>query len=351
MTVTIQEVGTGPGGVPVRAYTLGGQEGIRFTVLSYGATLTSLQAPDRGGRRAEVTLGFDDPAGYYGVHPYFGSTVGRFANRIAGGRFTLDGRAYTLAQNNGVNSLHGGLQGFDKRHWSAEAGAVHGADAVQFRYASADGEEGFPGNLNVTVAYILADAMTLQIEYAALADAPTPVNLTNHAYFNLAGGGRIDDHELRLHADAYLPVDARLIPTGERAPVEGTPFDFRTPRRIGDALTATHAQLTLANGGIDHAFVVNPGSARLAPVASVFEPGSGRTMTLAATQPAVQFYTGNFLDGTVIGHGGLGCARHSGCCLETEDFPDAPNQPGFPSSILRPGALYQHTAVFAFGVR
>jgi aldose 1-epimerase len=338
-------------GAVVERFTLESDSGVTVRLLSWGAILQSLAAPDRHGRPAEVTLGFDTLASYAGKHPYLGATVGRYANRIARGRFTLDGIEYTLAVNNGPNHLHGGLTGFDKAVWKAEpftdAAASGGRSraGVRFRHLSPDGDEGYPGNLAVMVTYSLDDAGSLRIDYEATTDRPTVVNLTNHAYWNLAGAGSGDvlGHELILAAERFLPVDETLIPTGERRPVAGTPMDFRTGHAIGERIAAT-------GGGYDHCFVLADSPRQVPALAAVLrDPRSGRVMRVLTTEPGIQLYTGNFLDG-IHGAGGKVFHRHGALCLEAQRFPDTPNRPEFPSAVLRPGEAYRQTTIHEFAV-
>jgi aldose 1-epimerase len=333
-------------GTAVDIYTLTNKSGIEARVMTYGATLVSLRLPDRNGAFADVNLGFDDLGGYLGTHPYFGVIVGRYANRIAKGRFTLDGVEYTLAQNNNGNSLHGGLKGFDKVVWKPEPVQTADGVGVKLTYLSKDMEEGYPGNLSVTVVYMLTNADELRISYEAETDKKTPVNLTNHAYWNLKGEGNGDilGHVLRLEADSYTAVDsaANLIPTGEILSVAGTPFDFTSPHAIGE-------RIARVEGGYDHNFVLRGGALALA--ARVEEPESGRAMEVYADQPAIQLYTGNFLDGTVVGKGGKAYKKHYAFCLETQHFPDSPNHPNFPSTILEPGQKYRTVTVHKFFVK
>jgi aldose 1-epimerase len=336
-------------GTAVDIYTLTNKSsGIEARVMTYGATLVSLRLPDRNGAFADVNLGFDNLEGYLGTHPYFGVIVGRYANRIAKGRFTLDGVGYTLAQNNNGNSLHGGLKGFDKVVWKPETIQTADGVGVKLTYLSKDMEEGYPGNLSVTVVYMLTNADELRISYEAETDKKTPVNLTNHAYWNLKGEGNGDvlGHALQLGADKFTAVDsaANLIPTGEISSVAGTPFDFTSPHLIGE-------RIAQVEGGYDHNFVLRGGGGALALAARVEEPESGRVMEIYTGQPAIQLYTGNFLDGTVVGKGGKAYEKHYAFCLETQHFPDSPNHPNFPSTILEPGQKYRTVTVHRFYVK
>ena len=345
--VTRAPFGKTADGRAVEMFTLTNANGVEVRAISYGGIITSIRVPDRAGAMGDVVLGFDRLDGYLGVHPYFGTIVGRYGNRIAGGRFTLDGRTYTLATNNGPNHLHGGKVGFDKAVWTG-APAAAGA-GVTFTHTSPDGDEGYPGALKTTVTYTLTDRNELVVEYLATTDKATPVNLTQHTYFNLAGSGDILGHELTLDADRYTPVDATLIPTGALAPVAGTPFDFRKATAVGARIDQAHEQLK--NGqGYDHNFVLNGTPGVLRHAARLVDPKSGRTLDVSTTEPGVQFYSGNFLDGTLKGKGGQAYQRRAGLCLETQHYPDSPNKPQFPSSILRPGQEYRSKTVFAFGV-
>ena len=337
-------------GKDVEIYTLSNAHGIEVRITTYGATIVSLKTPDRDGHVNNIVLGFDRLDAYRadGV-PYFGATVGRYANRIAKGRFTLDGNTYQLPLNDGPNSLHGGTRGFDKRIWTADrSGGAQ--DRLRLTYVSAAGEEGYPGELTAHVTYRLGEDDSLEIAFEATTTAPTPVNLANHAYFNLTGdpAKTILDHRLRIDADAYTPVDATLIPTGEARAVAGTPFDFRHAARIGGRIEAGDEQLTFGHG-YDHNWVLTPaprkGALRLAAVLS--DPASGRVMELHTTQPGLQFYSGNFLDGKPSGRGSV-FAHRTGLCLETQHFPDSPNHPGFPNTILRPGETYAEKTVLHF---
>ena len=338
-------------GKPVEMVTLKNASGMEVQAISYGAIITSMKVPDRAGKVADVVLGFDQAPQYFAepAPPYFGAVVGRYGNRIANGAFALDSRTYVLVKNNGPNHLHGGTKGFDKVLWNvATKNAPEGASAI-FTRTSPDGEEGYPGNLAVRVTYTLTDKNELIVDYHATTDKPTVVNLTQHSYFNLAGEGTGDilGHELTLIADRYTPVDATLIPTGQLAPVAGTPFDFRKPTAIGDRIDQDHAQLK--NGkGYDHNWVLNRKGAGLALAARLTEPKSGRTLEITTTEPGIQFYTGNFLDGTIKGKGGHVYGLRSALCLETQHFPDSPNHKSFPSTELRPGKTYDSRTVFTF---
>jgi len=350
-TVTKSSFGALPDGRGVDAYTLTNAGGMRVRVLTYGGIIQSLETPDSHGRLGDVVLGFDSLDQYVRESPYFGAIVGRYANRIARGRFTLDGRTYTLAVNNGPNALHGGIRGFDKVIWDARAFTKGDSVGVALSYVSADGEEGYPGTLRVTVTYTLTGANELVVDYDATADRATPVNLSQHSYFNLSAG-RSDDvlgHVLRIAASRYTPVDSTLIPLGTLVPVAGTPFDFRTPTAIGARIGAADAQLRSA-GGYDHNFVLDRAASGLTHAARVVEPGSGRTLDVYTDQPGLQFYSGNFLDGTLRGKEGRVYAHRGGFCLETQHFPDSPNQPAFPSTIVRPGTAYRTRTVFRFGI-
>ena len=340
--------GRTPEGDPVKLFTLTNSKGMVVRITSYGAIVTEIRVPDRNGRIGNVVLGFDNLDSYLKGHPFFGAIAGRVANRIAQGRFFLNGKEYKLAVNNGPNHLHGGVKGFDKVVWKGQVLHQGGKDAaVQFSYLSKDGEEGYPGNLAVSVTYSLTDDDELRIDYSAKTDQATPVNLTNHSYFNLAGSGTIIDHELTLNANRYTLSDDTLIPTGEIASVKGTPFDFTVPARIGSRFE----ELIKKPTGYDDNFVLNGGGKSLAWAARVYEPNSGRTLEVSTTEPGIQFYTGNFLDGTLKGHGGAVYNQHTGFCLETQHFPDSINHPEFPSTVLRPGETLKSTTVFKFGTR
>jgi len=336
-------------GEPVEVFTLRNPKGMTVRIASYGATVVSVEVPDRGGRNDDVVLGFDSLDGYLGKHPHLGGVVGRYGNRIAKGRFSLGELEYTLARNNGENHLHGGARGFDRVVWKGRDASTSAGPAVELTYLSKDGEEGYPGNLTAKVTYTLTDANELRLDYEATTDKETVVNLTNHSYFNLAGpsGGDILGHVVTLHAARFTPVRAGLIPTGELRAVEGTPFDFRQPTAIGARIDTKDEQLALA-GGYDHNFVLDGALGVLRPAARVVEAGSGRVLEVLTTEPGVQFYSGNNLDGTVKGKAGKVYARRAGLCLETQHYPDSPNQPLFPSTALQPGERYKSTTVFRF---
>jgi aldose 1-epimerase len=344
--------GKTPDGRTVELFTLSREGAPTVAVTSFGAYIVSIMAPDRDGKVAQVNLGHEDLAGYLDDRGYLGAVVGRYANRIARGEFEIGGRKYTLARNNGPNHLHGGPTGFGRRLWTPRVVSGPDGEALQLTYVSAGGEEGYPGTLTATVVYSLAADGGLRLAYTATTDAPTVVNLTNHTYFNLAGEGSGDvlDHVLEIESDTFTPVDETLIPTGELRPVEGTPLDFREPTPIGARIDDPDPQLG-AGGGYDHNFVVRgtPGELRLA--ARVYEPTSGRVLEVLTTQPGVQFYSGNFLDGSIVGPSGKAYGKRSAFCLETQHFPDSPNQPQFPSTLLEPGATYQETTVFRFSTR
>jgi aldose 1-epimerase len=330
-----------------RIYTLTNQNGLEARITNYGGTLVSLKTPDRNGAMADVVLGFDSQDGYISnPSPYFGALVGRYGNRIGHARFTLDGVECKLAANNGENSLHGGTHGFNGKIWTPRELPDGG---LELTYLSKDGEEGYPGNLKVTVVYHLTDANELKIDYSATTDKATVLNLTNHSYFNLKGAGQGDilGHLLTLEANRYTPVDAGLIPTGELRAVSGTPFDFTKSTAIGARIDQNDEQLKLGKG-YDHNWVLNNGGKALSLAARVVEPSSGRVMEVSTTEPGVQFYTGNFLDGTIKGKGGKVYQQRYGFCLETQHFPDSPNKPKFPSTVLRPGQQFHSTTVFKF---
>jgi aldose 1-epimerase len=350
--VSKQSGGKLPDGTAVEIYTLK-DEKIEARIMTYGGDIISLKAPDRAGKVEDVVLGFDDPAGYYeNMHSksaaFFGPIVGRYANRIAHAKFTLDGKEYTLTKNNGENTLHGGPNGFHNHNW---AGKVI-ADGVELKYLSKDGEEGYPGNLSVTVRYTLSSG-NLKIEYSATTDKDTVLNLTNHSYFNLSGqgNGTILAEQLRLNASRFTPVDSGLIPTGELKPVAGTPFNFLKPHAIGERINADDEQLRLGHGGYDHNFVIDGGGKGLTEAAEVYDPASGRVLEVLTTEPGVQFYSANFLDGSIKGKGGVTYPRNGALCLETQHFPDSPNHPDFPTTELKPGSEFHSTTIYRFSVR
>ena len=343
--------GKAASGEEVALYTLTNAHGMEVRTIARGATIVSIRVPDRASVMADVTLGFDALAGYEGAgNPFFGNVVGRYANRIGGAAFTLDGKKYPLAANNGANHLHGGLRGFDKYVWTGEELSRDGASGVRWSMVSPDGDEGYPGTLKATVTYLLTPKDELVVEYEATTDKPTVVNLTQHAYFNLAGegNGSVLDHVVQLHASRYTPVAAGLIPTGVLAPVAGTPLDFTKPERIGARIESDHEQMTLGHG-YDHNFVLDRQGPGLVHAASVFDPKSGRVMDVHTTEPGLQIYTANWLD--VTGKGGHKYGPRSAVCFETQHYPDSPNKPDFPSTVLRPGETYRSKTVFAFSVR
>ena len=340
--------GSMPDGTAVHQFTLANASGIELKAINYGGIITSLRTPDRAGKFDDIVLGFETLDPYLTDHPFFGAIIGRYGNRIGKGQFTLDGKTYKLAANNGPNHLHGGVKGFDKQMWKAEP--LRGANGIRFTRVSPDGEEGYPGTLTTEVTYTLTDANELIVDYRASTNKPTPVNLTQHSYFNLAGhaSGDILGHQLMLNADRYTPVDDTLIPTGELAPVEGTPFDFRKPTAIGARINGDHPQLK-AGKGYDHNWVLNRKGTGLQLAARVLEPKSGRTLEITTEEPGIQFYAGNFLDGTLKGKDGAVYAHRTGFCLETQHYPDSPNKPNFPTTTLRPGREYRTRTVFKFG--
>jgi len=339
--------GTTPDGTAVQLYTLRNARGATATITNYGGILVSLYMPDRAGKLSDVVLGFDSLADYTRQNPYFGALIGRYGNRIAKGRFTLDGQPYQLATNNGPNALHGGVQGFNRRVWAASPGTSPDGPTLTLQYRSPDGEEGYPGNLSVQVVYTLTNDNTLRLAYTATTDQATVVNLTNHSYFNLNYGQNqnILRHELTLRANRYTVVDSTLIPTGELRPVQGTPFDFTTPHPIGERI----AQVP---GGYDHNWVLtDQPRRRLEEAATLYEPVSGRTLAVFTDQPGVQFYSGNFLKGNLRGKSGVLYGPHYGLALETQHFPDSPNQPQFPGTVLRAGETFHSLTEYRFGVR
>ena len=339
-------------GTAVDLYTLTNAHGLEAKITNYGGIVVSLKVPDRHGRLDDVVLGFDQLDDYLKGHPYFGALVGRYGNRIAKGKFTLNGKTYTLATNNGPNALHGGLKGFDKGVWQAKEAEGKDGPALELTYASKDGEEGYPGNLTVKVVYTLTNKDELRVDYAATTDQDTVVNLTQHSYFNLAGAGSQDilEHRMMLNAEKFTPVDSTLIPTGELRGVKGTPFDFTSPTAIGARISQDEEQIRFGKG-YDHNFVLKGGGGSLELAARVTEPTTGRILEAYTTEPGVQFYAGNFLDGTNIGKGGKVYKFRYGFCLEAQHFPDSPNQPAFPSTVLKPGQKYQQTTVYRFSAK
>ena len=337
-------------GAAVDVYSMTNANGMIARVITFGALLTELHVPDRNGAMADVVLGFKTLDGYEGAHPYFGGTIGRVANRIAKGKFKLGGHEYTLATNNAPNHLHGGNKGFDKRIWNAQTVPAADGVAVRFTYVSPDGEEGYPGTVTASVTYTLTNRNEIRLDYTATSDKPTPINLTNHSYFNLAGDGAGDilDHELTLMADRYTPVDDTLIPTGEIATVRGTVMDFTRAIPVGARIDRVPGA---APGGYDHNYVLNHGGGVLAVSASVKEPKTGRVMEVLTTEPGVQLYTGNFLDGTITGKAGVAYKKHFGFCLETQHYPDSINHPAFPPAVLEPGRTFKSATVYRFSAK
>jgi aldose 1-epimerase len=337
-------------GTPVTLFTLRNKQGAEAAICNYGGLVISLKVPDRNGQFGDVVLGYDNLADYIKDTPYFGAMIGRYGNRIAKGKFTLDGKEYTLAINNGPNALHGGLKGFDKVVWEPKIVASLDGASLELRYTSKDGEEGYPGNLTVKAVYTLTEDNALKLEYTATTDKDTVVNLTQHSYFNLAGKGDILNHQVMMPADKFTPVDSTLIPTGELKPVDGTPFDFRTPTAIGARIGQDDEQLKFGNG-YDHNWVINKPLGQLGLMARVYEPTTGRVLEVLSTEPGLQFYTGNFLDGKLTGKGGWAYQFRNAFCMEPQHFPNSPNQPNFPSVVLKPGQVYKHTIIFKFSVQ
>jgi aldose 1-epimerase len=341
-----------PDGTRVTRLTLANAKGMEVQAITYGVIIPSITVADREGRFDDVVVGHDNLEGYITKSRFFGAVAGRYANRIAGGRLTIDGTTYQLSLNNGPNHLHGGVKGFDKIVWDAAIVSDPRGPSVAFRHTTPDGHEGYPGTLAAQVVYTLTNDNELIVEYSATTDKPTIVNMTQHSYFNLAGDGSGDvcRHRITINADRYTPVDGNQIPTGELAPVEGTPFDLRQETTIGDRIDADHPQIK-ASLGFDHNFVLNRRGPGLELAARLVDPGTGRTMEVRTTEPGVQFYSGNKLDGSMSGKGGHVYRARTGLCLETQHFPDSPNKPHFPSTVLRPGEKYQSTTVFAFGLQ
>ena len=350
-TVTKAPFGTADG-KSVDLYTLRNAHGLEAKITNYGGILVSLKVPDRNGKFDDVVLGFNDLDSYLKGHPYFGALIGRYGNRIAKGRFKLHGVEYKLAVNNGENTLHGGIKGFDKVVWTGKESDTQAGPAVALTYLSKDGEEGFPGNLNVTVVYTLTNNNELKIEYSATTDKDTVINLTHHSYFNLAGEGNGDilSHRVSIEGKRFLPTDAGSIPTGELRKVAGTPFDFLTTHAIGERINQDEKQLKLGNG-YDHTWIITGRMGMLRLAATAYEATSGRTMEVWTTEPGVQFYTGNFLDGTLTGKSGKIYQRRYGFCFETQHYPDSPNHPAFPTTTLKKGATYRSTTIYKFASR
>jgi len=346
--VSRMEYGKLPDGRSIDRFTLTNSNGLQVQAIPYGAIITSIRVPDRNGKLDDVVLGYDTLAPYVRNPSYFGAIVGRYANRIARGRFTLDGKEYALVTNNGPNHLHGGTKGFDKQVWDAKTGDASRGATVTFTYRSVDGEEGYPGTVNATVSYILTDKNELIVEYRATTDKATPFNLSQHSYFNLTGASRdVLDHEMTIFADRYTPTDTTLIPTGEQEPVGGTPFDFRKATTIGARINDSYPQLRQASG-YDHNYIINRTGTGLVPAARVVEPVSGRVMEVSTTEPGMQLYTANTLN--AAGKSGKTYSKYFAFCLETQHYPDSPNKPGFPSTILRPGTEFSSRTVYTFSV-
>jgi aldose 1-epimerase len=340
--------GTTTDGQEITQYTLTHANNCQVKIINYGAIVTSITVPDRGGQMADIVLGHDALDGYANAAGYLGAVVGRYGNRIRNGQFELNGQTCNLATNNGPNHLHGGLLGFNQMVWQARA--EESANRIRLTHISPDGDEGYPGTLTAQVTYTLTDSGGLNIQYRATTDQPTVVNLTNHSYFNLAGAGSILDHSLTLNASHFTPVDNTLIPTGEIRPVQNTAFDFTVPTRIGDHIDAHDDQIG-HGGGYDHNWVLDGWDQSLRDIAIVHDPHSGRKMTVSTTEPGVQFYTGNFLDGSIVGKQGLPYGKRSGLCLETQHFPNSPNQPNFPRTTINPGEEYRSETVYTFSVK
>ena len=351
-TINQAPFGNTPDGTPVAIYTLRNSKGMEARIMTYGGIVQSLKVPDKNGKLGDVVLGYDDLDGYLKATPYFGALVGRYGNRIGGAKFTLEGKTYTLATNNGPNSLHGGIKGFDKVVWKATSLMTADGSALQLTYFSKDGEEGFPGNLKVTAVYTLTDDNELRLDFTATTDQPTVCNLTHHSYFNLAGQGNGDilGHIVYINADNTTPVDSNLITTGEIKPVDGTPFDFRKPTAIGARINDPDTVLQYGPG-YDHNWVINKPMGKLGLQARVYEPATGRVMEVFSTEPGLQFYTGNSLDGSITGKDGKVYQRRTAFCMEPQHYPDSPNKPMFPTTELKPGETYQNTIIYRFYVK
>ena len=351
-TITMVSFGRTASGRLVEIYTLTNSKGAEARIMTYGGTIVSLKMPDRNGKLADIVLGFDNLAAYEKTRTFFGALIGRYGNRIAKGKFRLGGKDYQLVTNNGANHLHGGIDGYDRVVWTAKP--IQGTDSVslELTYLSLDGEEGYPGNLRIRVIYRLTDKNEVKIVYSATTDKETVVNLTHHSFFNLADGGAsiILGHQLTLNADLFTPTDAGSIPTGQLRPVKGTPFDFTKATVIGARIDDPDEQLKFGQG-YDHNFVLNKNGSELSLAATVYEPKSGREMKLYTTEPGIQFYSGNFLDGSVKGKAGVSYSRRSGFCLEAQHFPDSPNEASFPTTVLKPGQTYAQTTIYSFSTR
>jgi aldose 1-epimerase len=349
-TISHRPFGKTPDGTPVDLYTFRNANGVEVKICNYGGTVISFTAPDRNGNLADIVLGYDNLDDYIKNSPYFGCLVGRYGNRIAKGKFKLGDKEYTLAVNNEANHLHGGIKGFDKVVWNAKVVTSPEGPGLELTYTSKDGEEGYPGNLQVKALYRLTSENALALQYMAITDKDTVVNLTQHSYFNLAGKGDILGHVVMMPADRYTPVDSTLIPTGEMASVAGTPFDFRQPTAIGARINQDNEQLKFGKG-YDHNWVFSKPNGQLTMLATVLEPNSGRVLEVFSTSPGLQFYSGNFLDGTIKGKGGQVYQFRNGFCMEPQHYPDSPNQPNFPSVVLKPGMLYKNTIVYRLSVQ
>lgn len=347
-SITSAAFGKTTGGRSVEIYTLRNRQGMEARITTYGGIVVSLTAPDRDGKMADVVLGYDRLEDYLKFTPYFGALIGRYANRIGGAKFTLNGKTFTLNNNENSNVLHGGAQGFDKVVWTPKLVESENGPALELSYLSRDGEEGFPGNLTVKAVHTLTDENELRIDFTATTDAPTICNLTHHSYFNLAGKGDVLNHEVQINASRFTPTDESLIPTGELAPVAGTPFDFRKPRTVGSRIQDDHPLLRLGGGGYDLNFVIDKPPGELSLHGRVYEPVTGRAFEVWSTEPGLQFFTSNSFNGSIIGKGGLAHPRYAALCLEPQNFPDAPNQSRFPSAELRPGRVYRNTILFKF---
>ncbi len=350
--ITKAAFGAMPDGSAVEISTLRNAGGMEARICTYGGIVVSLTAPDRGGKFGDIVLGYDHLDGYRTNSPYFGALIGRYGNRIGGAKFSLEGRTYTLATNNGPNTLHGGLKGFDKVVWTAKPLAGGSGPALQLTYVSKEGEEGFPGTLSVTAIYTLTDRNELRVDFTATTDKATVCNLTHHSYFNLRGQGNGDilGHEVQINSDKTTPVDKELITTGQYAPVKGTPFDFLKPIAIGTRINDPDPQLQFGPG-YDHNWVINKPTGDLGLQARVYEPTSGRVMEVWSTEPGLQFYAGNFLDGTIKGKGGVAYQRRTGFCMEPQHYPDSPNKPMFPTTELKPGETYKNTIIYKFSAK